>query len=91
MTGLGRVTASTAASGRYRDVSALAARAGVVGIQATQPARAVQPARETFREATSDPRRAAATPSAALLAELIHRMGGAPSSLARGAYVSVRA
>lgn len=36
-----------------------------------------------------DLRTQAATPAAALLADLVHRMGGAAASLARGAYVDV--
>lgn len=36
-----------------------------------------------------DLRTQAVTPAAALLAELVHRMGGAAASLARGAYVDV--
>lgn len=38
----------------------------------------------------NDARRAAATPAAAMLACLIHRMGGANTSAARGAYVNLR-
>ena len=37
-----------------------------------------------------DARRDAATPAAAMLADLIHRMGGANTSAARGAYVNLR-
>ncbi len=52
------------------------------------PAR--QAADRTRSGAHHDARREAATPSAALLAYLIHRMGGANTSLARGAYVNLR-
>ncbi len=37
-----------------------------------------------------DARRDAVTPAAAMLADLIHRMGGANTSAARGAYVNLR-
>lgn len=67
-------------------------RATPIAADAARP-RAEAPPRQAADRARAgarhDARREAATPTAALLADLIHRMGGANTSLARGAYVNL--
>lgn len=79
-----RVVGSSAGTA-YRRVAAVGpAVAAQHGREPSSP-RPGQPAQAR----PADLRLQAATPAAAVLGALIHRMGGAAASLARGAYVDV--